>query len=117
MERAPQKKGICVRVGWVAPKKPNSARRKVAWVNLVSTNRVIICGIPGESSQLQQYGSVLVRGGRVKDVPGLRYKIIRGKFDSNAVSLRARARSTVGVVNWKSKIVLTKKPSTDKKTR
>jgi len=101
LRNCPQKKGICARVGWLAPKKPNSARRKVAWVTLTSNNQGIICGIPGELSQLQQYGIVLVRGGRTKDVPGLRYKIIRGKFDANSVSLRRRARSKVGTVKWK----------------
>lgn len=97
----PQKKAICSRIGWLAPKKPNSARRKVAWVTLTSTSQGLICGVPGELSQLQQYGIVLVRGGRTKDVPGLRYKIIRGKFDSNSVSLRRRARSKVGTMRWK----------------
>lgn len=96
LEGSPQKKGICARIGWLAPKKPNSARRKVAWVTLSATTVGLICGIPGEQSSLQQYGIVLVRGGRTKDVPGLRYKIIRGKFDANSVSLRRRGRSRVG---------------------
>jgi small subunit ribosomal protein S12 len=98
LQACPQKKGICARVGWLAPKKPNSARRKVAWVTLTSSQKGLICGIPGEFSRLSQYGVVLVRGGRTKDVPGLRYKIIRGKFDANSVAMRARARSKVGVI-------------------
>lgn len=101
LQACPQKKGICARVGWLAPKKPNSARRKVAWVTLTSSQKGLICGIPGEFSQLSQYGVVLVRGGRTKDVPGLRYKIIRGKFDANSVAMRARGRSKVGVIRWK----------------
>lgn len=76
----PQKKGICRKVYTVKPKKPNSAIRKVAKVQL-STGRSIILAIPGQGHRLQEYSVVLVRGGRIKDVPGVHYKAIKGKYD------------------------------------
>jgi small subunit ribosomal protein S12 len=101
LQRSPQKKGECLRVYETTPKKPNSARRKVARVELAS-GRCVICYIPGEGNvtksvrQLQQHSSVLLRGGRVQDVPGVRYHLIRGKFDLEGLKLRCRARSKYG---------------------
>jgi small subunit ribosomal protein S12 len=76
----PQKRGVCVRVNVIKPKKPNSAQRKIAKIRLCN-NKFIIAYIPGKGHNLQQHSSVLVRGGRVKDLPGVRYHIIRGKLD------------------------------------
>ena len=93
---APQKRGVCTRVFTVTPKKPNSALRKVARVRL--TNGMEITSyIPGEGHNLQEHSVVLVRGGRVKDLPGVRYKVIRGTLDAAGVSDRKKARSQYGV--------------------
>lgn len=92
---APQKKGICLRVYTRAPKKPNSAVRKVAKIRL--TNSIdIIAYIPGEKHNLQEHSMVLVRGGRVKDLPGVKYRVIRGKLDLQSVLNRKKARSKYG---------------------
>lgn len=92
----PQKRGICTRVYTTTPKKPNSALRKVARVRL--TNKMeVICYIPGEGHNLQEHSIVLIRGGRVKDVPGVRYHIIRGALDASGVDGRKRSRSKYGV--------------------
>jgi small subunit ribosomal protein S12 len=92
----PQKRGICTRVYTTTPKKPNSALRKVARVRL--TNKMeVICYIPGEGHNLQEHSIVLIRGGRVKDVPGVRYHIIRGALDASGVEGRMRSRSKYGV--------------------
>jgi len=88
----PQKKGTCVRVFKMNPRKPNSAERKVARLRLYSTNKMVTAFIPGEGHNLQKYGEVLIRGGRTKDLPGLKYKIIRGKFDIVSVK-RIKKRS------------------------
>jgi small subunit ribosomal protein S12 len=77
---SPQKRGVCIRVGVVKPKKPNSAQRKIAKIKLCN-KKFIIAYIPGKGHNLQQHSSVLVRGGRVPDLPGVRYHIIRGKLD------------------------------------
>lgn len=77
---APQKKGVCVKFRFVNPKKPNSAIRKVVRLRL-SNDKIITAYIPGQGHNLQKYSTVLVRGGRVKDIPGLRYKLIKGKYD------------------------------------
>lgn len=91
----PQKKGVCVSVYTKAPKKPNSALRKVAKIRL--TNDVeIIAYIPGEGHNLQEHSVVLVRGGRVKDLPGVKYHLIRGVFDLQSVSSRKNRRSKYG---------------------
>jgi|TARA_B110000967_G_C18877961_1_gene559477 small subunit ribosomal protein S12 len=92
---SPQKKGVCQKVYTVTPRKPNSALRKVAKVWLQNKKRVIAY-IPGENHNLQEYSSVLVRGGNVKDLPGVKYKIIRGKFDSLGVKDRKNGRSKYG---------------------
>jgi small subunit ribosomal protein S12 len=80
LERCPQRRGTCVKVYTVKPKKPNSAIRKIAKLRL-STKRFIIAYIPGQGHSLQQFSTVLVRGGRVPDLPGVRYHIVRGKYD------------------------------------
>ena len=91
----PQRRGICVRVYTTTPKKPNSALRKVARVRFKDGTEVTAY-IPGEGHNLQEHSVVLVRGGRVKDLPGVRYKIVRGALDSQGVSKRAQARSRYG---------------------
>ena len=92
---SPQKRGVCLQVRTVTPKKPNSALRKVARVRL--TNGIEVTAyIPGEGHTLQEHSVVLVRGGRVKDLPGVRYHIIRGALDSQGVSERKRSRSKYG---------------------
>lgn len=92
---APQKRGVCTAVRTMTPKKPNSALRKIARVRL--TNHMEVTAyIPGEGHQLQEHSVVLVRGGRVKDLPGVRYHIVRGTLDSTGVEDRARGRSKYG---------------------
>jgi len=91
----PQKKGVCLRVMIRSPKKPNSANRKVAKIRL-SSGKVIIAYIPGEGHNLQEHGTVLVRGGRVKDLAGVKYKCIRGKYDLVGVKDRKSSRSKYG---------------------
>ena len=93
---APQKRGVCTRVYTSTPKKPNSALRKVARVRL--TNGIeVTTYIPGEGHNLQEHSIVLVRGGRVKDLPGVRYHIVRGALDTSGVSDRKQGRSKYGV--------------------
>lgn len=92
---SPQKRGVCTRVSTVTPKKPNSALRKVARVRL--TNRMEVTAyIPGEGHNLQEHSVVLIRGGRVKDLPGVRYHIIRGTLDTAGVQNRRQGRSKYG---------------------
>lgn len=95
LNKCPQKKAICVRVYTTNPKKPNSAERKVAKVYL-SNGKYLIGYIPGEGHNLQEHSVVLIRGGRVKDLPGVRYQFIRGVFDFQAVCNRAKSRSKYG---------------------
>ena len=98
---SPQKRGVCVRVYTSTPKKPNSALRKVARVRL--TNGIeVTTYIPGVGHNLQEHSIVLVRGGRVKDLPGVRYKIIRGSLDTQGVKNRKQARSRYGAKKEKS---------------
>jgi len=92
---SPQRRGVCVQVKTVTPKKPNSALRKVARVRLTNGMEVTAY-IPGEGHNLQEHSVVLIRGGRVKDVPGIRYHIIRGTLDTEGVSDRKRGRSRYG---------------------
>jgi len=92
---APQKRGVCTRVYTTTPKKPNSALRKVARVRLTNGMEVGAY-IPGEGHNLQEHSVVLVRGGRVKDLPGVRYHIVRGALDSQGVDKRKRGRSKYG---------------------
>ena len=95
LESCPQKRGVCVRVYTTTPKKPNSALRKVARVRL-SNGHEVIAYIPGEGHNLQEHSVVLLRGGRVKDLPGVRYHILRGNLDTQGVSTRKQQRSKYG---------------------
>lgn len=95
LKSCPQRRGVCTRVYTTTPKKPNSALRKVAKVRL--TNQVeVIAYIPGEGHKLQEHSIVLVRGGRVKDLPGVKYHIVRGALDSTGVDGRLKSRSKYG---------------------
>ena len=95
LQKNPQKRGVCTRVYTTKPKKPNSALRKVARVRL--TNKLEVTAyIPGEGHNLQEHNSVLIRGGRVKDLPGVRYHIIRNKLDTKGVEGRRQRRSKYG---------------------
>lgn len=95
LKSCPQKRGVCVRVYTTTPKKPNSALRKVARVRL-SNQMEVTAYIPGEGHNLQEHSVVMIRGGRVKDLPGVRYHIIRGTLDSVGVSSRRQGRSKYG---------------------
>jgi len=95
LEASPQKRGVCTRVYTTTPKKPNSALRKVARVRLTNGFEVT-CYIPGEGHNLQEHSVVMIRGGRVKDLPGVRYHIIRGTLDTQGVANRKQARSLYG---------------------
>ena len=96
LQESPQKRGVCTRVYTTTPKKPNSALRKVARVR-ISGSIEVTAYIPGEGHNLQEHSVVLVRGGRVKDLPGVRYKVVRGTLDAAGVSDRKKARSQYGV--------------------
>jgi small subunit ribosomal protein S12 len=96
LESCPQKRGVCLQVKTMTPKKPNSALRKIARVRL-SNGKEITAYIPGEGHNLQEHSIVLVRGGRVKDLPGVRYHIIRGVLDTVGVENRRRGRSKYGL--------------------
>jgi len=95
LQASPQKRGVCTRVYTTTPKKPNSALRKVARVRLTNQQEVISY-IPGEGHNLQEHSVVLIRGGRVKDLPGVRYHILRGVLDTQGVKDRKQARSHYG---------------------
>ncbi|MDH4272990.1 MAG: 30S ribosomal protein S12 [Candidatus Aminicenantes bacterium] len=102
LENCPQKRGVCTRVFTTTPKKPNSALRKVARVRL--TNNIEVTGyIPGVGHNLQEHSIVLVRGGRVKDLPGVRYHLIRGTLDAEGVQNRGQGRSRYGAKKPKEK--------------
>lgn len=102
LKQSPQKRGVCTRVYTATPKKPNSALRKVARVRL--TNGIEVSAyIPGEGHNLQEHSVVLIRGGRVKDLPGVRYHIIRGALDTVGVSGRQQARSKYGAKREKQR--------------
>jgi small subunit ribosomal protein S12 len=101
LKSAPQKRGVCTRVYTSTPKKPNSALRKVARVRLTN-NMEVTCYIPGEGHNLQEHSIVLIRGGRVKDLPGVRYHIIRGALDASGVDGRNRSRSKYGTKRKKA---------------
>lgn len=95
LKACPQKRGVCTRVYTTTPKKPNSALRKVARVRLTN-NIEVTAYIPGEGHNLQEHSIVLIRGGRVKDLPGVRYHIVRGALDASGVDGRNQARSKYG---------------------
>jgi small subunit ribosomal protein S12 len=101
LEGAPQKKGVCLKVFIRTPKKPNSAQRKVARLR-ISTKKKISAYIPGEGHTLQEYSTVLMRGGRVKDLPGIKYHLIRGKYDFLGLKNRRQARSKYGTKKAKA---------------
>lgn len=102
LKNCPQKRGVCTRVYTSTPKKPNSALRKVARVRLTNSIEVTAY-IPGIGHNLQEHSVVLIRGGRVKDLPGVRYHIIRGSFDTAGVAERGQARSKYGAKKAKKK--------------
>ncbi len=102
LDRSPQKRGVCTRVSTTTPKKPNSALRKIARVRL--TNGIEVTAyIPGIGHNLQEHSVVLVRGGRVKDLPGVRYHLVRGALDAAGVENRAQSRSKYGTKKPKAK--------------
>ena len=102
-EGAPQKRGVCIQVKTVTPKKPNSALRKVARVRL-SNGMEVTAYIPGEGHELQEHSVVLIRGGRVPDLPGVRYHIIRGALDTTGVNNRRQGRSKYGAKRGAAKV-------------
>ncbi len=95
LKACPQRRGVCIQVRTMTPKKPNSALRKIARVRL-TTGLEVTAYIPGEGHNLQEHSIVMVRGGRVKDLPGVRYHIIRGTLDASGVNARRRGRSKYG---------------------
>ncbi|GAB4151442.1 MAG: 30S ribosomal protein S12 [Planctomycetota bacterium] len=95
LDSCPQKRGVCLQVKTMTPKKPNSALRKIARVRL-SNGKEVTVYIPGEGHNLQEHSIVLVRGGRVRDLPGVRYHILRGSLDASGVESRRRSRSKYG---------------------
>lgn len=97
LKGCPQKKGVCVRVYKESPKKPNSAQRSIAKILLFSTNRNVRAQIPGEGHELQKFSRVLIRGGRVRDLPGIRCRVIRGKLDCKPVRKRCSSISKYGL--------------------
>ena len=102
LEQCPQKRGVCLQVKTVTPKKPNSSLRKVARVRL-SNGKEVTAYIPGEGHNLQEHSIVLVRGGRVRDLPGVRYHVVRGALDTLGVDGRSQGRSKYGVKRGKGK--------------
>jgi len=104
LDSSPQKRGVCTRVYTTTPKKPNSALRKVARVRLTNGKEVNVY-IPGEGHNLQEHSIVLIRGGRVKDLPGVRYHIVRGALDTSGVDGRKKSRSKYGAKRPKAKKV------------
>ena len=98
LEKSPQKRGVCVKVYTTTPKKPNSALRKVARVRL-SNGHEVTSYIPGEGHNLQEHSVVLIRGGKVRDLPGVRYHVVRGVLDTGGVQDRKRGRSKYGTRN------------------
>jgi small subunit ribosomal protein S12 len=98
LEKCPQKKGICTKMILRTPKKPNSALRKLAQLRLTN-NKKVFAYIPGEGHNLQTYSTVIVRGGRVKDLPGIKYHLVRGKLDFSGLNDRKTSRSKYGTKN------------------
>ena len=110
LNACPQKRGVCTRVYTTTPKKPNSALRKVARVRLTN-NMEVTAYIPGEGHNLQEHSIVLIRGGRIKDLPGVRYHIIRGTLDTSGVEERKKSRSKYGAKKPEGEIKDEKKKS------
>lgn len=99
LDKCPQKKGFIIKLVLRTPKKPNSALRKIVKMKLFSNDRVVTGYIPGEGHNLQRYSTVLIRGGRVKDLPGVKYHLIRGKLDFSGLKGRKTSRSKYGTKN------------------
>jgi small subunit ribosomal protein S12 len=99
LNKCPQRRGICMRIYIVPPKKPHSAKRKVARIGF-SVKKKIICYIPGEGHNLRNYSAVLIRGGRVRDLPGIKYKLIHGVLDFQGLAKRVKSRSKYGTKRW-----------------
>lgn len=99
LQKCPQKKGICLKVFLRTPKKPNSALRKLVKLRLMSNRKIVTAYIPGEGHNLQDYSAVLIKGGRVKDLPGVKYHLIRGKLDLLGLKNRKTSRSKYGTKN------------------
>ena len=97
LTKCPQRRGIIVKTSTITPRKPNSAIRKIARLRLFKTRRRIVAHIPGEGHVLQQYGTVFIRGGHTKDLPGVKYNLIRGRGDFTPLNTRKKARSKHGV--------------------
>lgn len=104
LNKCPQKKGICMKLVLRTPKKPNSALRKLAKLKL-SNNKRIYAYIPGEGHTLQAYSTVLIRGGRVKDLPGVKYHLVRGKLDFMGIKTRKTSRSKYGTKNLRKYLI------------
>ena len=101
---APQKRGVCLRLYILTPKKPNSAKRQVARIGLCSKKKVTAY-IPGKGHTLQKFSTVLVRGGKTQDLPGVKYKIVRGVLDLDGILARRKSRSKYGTKKWTHKIL------------
>lgn len=99
LQMCPQKKGVCTKIFLRTPKKPNSALRKLVRLRLTN-DKIVSAYIPGEGHKLQEYSTVIIRGGRVKDLPGIKYRLIRGKLDFSGVKNRKKARSKYGTKKW-----------------
>jgi small subunit ribosomal protein S12 len=97
LNKCPQKKAYCLKILILSPKKPNSARRKAMWVYITSTSRQVFCYIPGIGHSLQKHSTFLIRGGRRRDLPGMKYTAIRGKLDFTYVLGRRSSRSKYGL--------------------
>lgn len=100
LRKNPQRKGVCLRVLVMSPKKPNSANRRIAKVRFFNPRARITAHIPGIGHNLQKHGQVLVRGGRAKDLPGVKYRLIRGKFDLSELVHRRQGRSKYGMKKY-----------------
>jgi small subunit ribosomal protein S12 len=100
LHSAPQRRGVCMKLIIMSPKKPNSAKRKVAWIRILAVKRFAFGYIPGEGHNLQRFSQVLVRGGLIRDLPGVHYVIIRGKHDLKGILLRRQGRSKYGTKLW-----------------
>jgi small subunit ribosomal protein S12 len=97
LKQCPQKKGVVIKVLTRTPRKPNSATRKITRIRVISTRKQVVAYIPGEGHNLQQYSTILIRGGRVKDLPGVKYHLIRGVYDFEPLKLKKVSRSKYGV--------------------
>lgn len=114
LNKCPQKKAFCLKVSVMKPKKPNSARRNVGKLAILKTKKKFIAYLPGQQlsdKPLQAFSTILVRGGRVKDLPGVKYKMVRGKYDLASVVHRRKSRSKYGTHRWGQARVIRPKPA------